>query len=175
MVFHTKLGFPGLCFRNCRRSFAGGWVSDKFFQSRRGPPAVLWCSASFVLAGLMALFLTKSPYLVGWCAVLITMAAVAVHALMAGTAAPDFGGRKATATCSGIADGFVYLGSSLQSFGIGRLTAHGWIWWPLFIMPFAAIGGFLALSIWHALPAATRKFIDEKEQPAKNSETNAST
>jgi hypothetical protein len=33
---------------------------------------------------------------------------IGVHSLMAGTAAPDFGGRKATATCSGIADGFVY-------------------------------------------------------------------
>ncbi len=145
--------------------FAGGWVSDKFFQSRRGPPAALWSAASFVLAGLMAMFLVKSPYVVGWCAVLISMTVIAVHALMAGTAAPDFGGRKATATCSGIVDGFVYLGSSLQSFGIGRLTAHGWIWWPLFLMPFAALGVLLAATIWHALPAATRKYVDENEHP----------
>jgi OPA family glycerol-3-phosphate transporter-like MFS transporter len=171
--FFTKNWGFLVCIFGIGSGFAGGWVSDKFFQSRRGPPAVLWCGASFILAGVMALFLTKSPYLVGWCAVLITMAIVAVHALMAGTAAPDFGGRKATATCSGIADGFVYLGSSLQSFGIGRLTAHGWIWWPLFIMPFAAIGGLLALSIWHALPAATRKFIDEKEQPTRHPAANA--
>ena len=30
-------------------------------------------------------------------------------------------------------------------------------------MPFALIGGFFALKIWHALPAATRKYIDEVE------------
>jgi len=121
-----------------------------------------------VLTGLMALFLLKSPYLVGWCAVLISMAVIAVHSLMAGTAAPDFGGRKATATCSGVVDGFVYMGSSLQSFGVGHLTAHGWIWWPLFLMPFALLGMILAISIWHALPAATRKYIAEHEEQSGN-------
>jgi OPA family glycerol-3-phosphate transporter-like MFS transporter len=122
-----------------------------------------------VLTLVMALFLLKSPHLVGWCAVLISMAVIAVHSLMAGTAAPDFGGRKATATCSGIVDGFVYMGSSLQSFGIGHLTtAHGWIWWPLFLMPFAVLGMILAISIWHALPAATRKYIAEHEEKSPN-------
>jgi OPA family glycerol-3-phosphate transporter-like MFS transporter len=83
---------------------------------------------------------------------------------MAGTAAPDFGGRKATATCSGIIDGFVYVGSSLQSFGVGYLTeGHHWTRWPLFLMPFAAIGIILAVSIWNELPAATRKYIADVE------------
>ena len=31
-------------------------------------------------------------------------------------------------------------------------------------MPFALLGGILALKIWHELPAATRKYIAEKEQ-----------
>jgi OPA family glycerol-3-phosphate transporter-like MFS transporter len=92
------------------------------------------------------------------------MAVIGVHSLMAGTAAPDFGGRKATATCSGIIDGFVYLGSSLQSFGVGFLTnGHHWMRWPLFLMPFAAIGIILSVGIWNELPAATKKFIAEVE------------
>ena len=41
---------------------------------------------------------------------------------MAGTAATDFGGRKATATCSGIVDGCTYLGSAIQSYFIGHLV-----------------------------------------------------
>jgi MFS transporter, OPA family, glycerol-3-phosphate transporter len=167
--FFTKNWGFLVCIFGIAGGFAGGWISDRFFHSRRGPPAALWSGFNFVLAGLMAMFLVKSPYLVGWCAVLISMAVIAVHSLMAGTAAPDFGGRKATATCSGIADGFVYLGSSLQSFGIGHLTTgHGWVWWPLFLMPFAAIGGILAISIWSALPAATRKYIAEHEEQAAN-------
>jgi OPA family glycerol-3-phosphate transporter-like MFS transporter len=145
--------------------FAGGWVSDKFFQSRRGPPAAICSAIMLVLAGLMALNLYSSPSIVGWSAVLISMAVIGVHSLMAGTAAPDFGGRKATATCSGIIDGFVYIGSSLQSFGVGYLTDGGqhWIRWPLFLMPFALIGIILAASIWNELPAATRKYIAEVE------------
>src|SRR5207302_646186 len=52
-----------------------------------------------------------------------------VHSLMSGTAAADFGGRKATATASGIVDGFVYLGSGVQSVGVGYLVTHySWQW-----------------------------------------------
>ena len=50
------------------------------------------------------------------------MASIGITSLMSGTAATDFGGRKATATCMGIVDAFAYLGSSLQSFGIGFLV-----------------------------------------------------
>jgi OPA family glycerol-3-phosphate transporter-like MFS transporter len=144
--------------------FAGGWLSDKYFRSRRGPPAAICSAIMLALAGLMALNLYSSPLIVGWSAVLITMAVIGVHSLMAGTAAPDFGGRKATATCSGIIDGFVYVGSSVQSFGVGYLTeGHHWMRWPLFLMPFAVIGIILAVSIWDELPAATRRYIAEVE------------
>ena len=145
--------------------FVGGGISDKFFQSRRGPPAAICGAAMLVLTGLMAWKLYTSPRIVGWSAVLISMAVIGVHSLMAGTAAPDFGGRKATATCSGTIDGFVYVGSSLQSFGVGYLTeGHHWSRWPLFLMPFAGLTILLAASIWNELPAATRKYIAEVEK-----------
>lgn len=144
--------------------FTGGLLSDKFFQSRRGPPAALLCVFMFFMAATMALFLFSAPLVVGSAALLISMAVIGVHSLMSGTAAADFGGRKATATCSGIVDGFVYLGSGLQSISLGYLTTRNWLWWPVFLMPFALLGGFLALRIWHELPAATRRYIDEVEQ-----------
>jgi OPA family glycerol-3-phosphate transporter-like MFS transporter len=162
--FFTKNWGFLICIVGILGGFAGGAISDRFFHSRRGPPAAIWSGCMLILTVVMALFLFKSPVLVGWCAVLISMAVISVHSLMAGTAAPDFGGRKATATCSGIVDGFVYLGSSLQSFGVGHLTAHGWFWWPLFLMPFAALAGILAISIWNELPAATRRYIAEVEE-----------
>jgi MFS transporter, OPA family, glycerol-3-phosphate transporter len=34
----------------------------------------------------------------------------------------------------------------------------------VFLMPFALLGGVLALKIWHELPAATRKYIAEVEK-----------
>src|ERR1044071_8509932 len=114
----------------------------------------------------MAVYLFSSPLVVGCAAVLISMAVIGVHSLMSGTAAADFGGRKATATSSGIVDGFVYLGSGLQSISIGFLTKQSWHWWPFFLMPFALLGCILAFQIWHDLPAATRKYIQEKETAA---------
>jgi len=144
-----------------------GMISDKYFQSRRGPPVALCCGLMFALTVLMAIFLFSSPLIVGSACVLTTAAAIGVHSLMSGTAAADFGGRKATATCSGIVDGFVYLGGGLQSYCVGHLAGHSWLWWPLFLMPFAVLGGVLALMIWHELPAATRKYITEVEEKAE--------
>jgi MFS transporter, OPA family, glycerol-3-phosphate transporter len=156
-----------LCLFGVVGGFAGGMVSDRFFHSRRGPPTAILCGIMFVLALLMTIYLFSSPFIVGLAALLITTAVIGVHSLMSGTAAADFGGRKATATCSGIVDGFTYLGTGLQAISLGYLTGHSWFWWPIFLMPFALLGCFLALKIWHELPAATRKYIAEVEEKAE--------
>jgi OPA family glycerol-3-phosphate transporter-like MFS transporter len=153
-----------LCLFGIVGGFAGGLISDKFFQSRRGPPAALLCGFMFIMTIVMAATLFSSPVMVGVAAVLIVMGVTGVHSLMSGTAAADFGGRKATATCSGIVDGCVYLGSGLQSVCIGNLAGLSWQWWPVFLMPFALIGGLIAMRFWNELPAATRKYIAEVEQ-----------
>jgi MFS transporter, OPA family, glycerol-3-phosphate transporter len=153
-----------LCIFGIIGGFAGGLISDKNFQSRRGPPAALLCGLVLILATVMAIFLFSQPQIVGWAAVLIVMSSIGITSLMSGTAATDFGGRKATATCSGIVDGFAYLGSGLQSISLGFIvTRGGWQWWPVFIIPFAIVGLILGIKIWHNLPTATKKFIAEKE------------
>ncbi len=167
--------------------FSGGIISDKIFHSRRGPPAGLLCGLVLVLSSVMAVYLFSAPRIVGWSAVLIVMASIGITSLMSGTAATDFGGRKATATCSGIVDAFAYLGGGLQSLCIGFLvpeTASGpkesvpffgfsrdWLWWPIFIIPFAIIGGGIALWIWNELPAATKRYITEVEKKRGHSGT----
>jgi OPA family glycerol-3-phosphate transporter-like MFS transporter len=147
--------------------FIGGFVSDKLFHSRRGPPSALLSGFIFVMTILMAVYLFSSPFVVGASAVLISMAVIGIHALMSGTAAADFGGRKASATCSGVVDGFVYLGTGLQSVSLGYLTTHNWYWWPIFLMPFALLGGGIAILIWHELPAPTKRYIVEVERRSK--------
>ncbi|HUI05845.1 MAG TPA: MFS transporter [Verrucomicrobiae bacterium] len=144
--------------------FVGGLISDKMFQSRRGPPAALLCGVVLLMAGLMAAFLFSAPWIAGTAGLFIVMAAIGITSLMSGTAATDFGGRKATATCSGIVDAFAYLGSGLQSVCLGYITTRNWLWWPVFLMPFAILGGAIALMIWHELPAATRRYIIEVER-----------
>jgi len=151
--------------------FSGGLISDKLFHSRRGPPAALLCGFVLIMAVLMLLFLTSQPVVVGWTAVFIVMASIGITSLMSGTAATDFGGRKATATSMGIVNGFAYVGSGIQSFGLGFLLAAkggNWQWLPLFVMPFAVIGTFIAIKIWHDLPAATKKYNAEVEQKRKD-------
>ncbi|HXS68466.1 MAG TPA: MFS transporter [Candidatus Polarisedimenticolia bacterium] len=153
-----------LCLFGIVGGFAGGIISDKMFQSRRGPPAGLLCGFVLALAVVMADVLFSNPIATGWCAVMIVMASIGITSLMSGTAATDFGGRKATATCSGIVDGFAYLGSGLQSFGLGYITKHNWHWWPIFLVPFAIMGVILSLKIWKALPAATQRYIKDVER-----------
>jgi OPA family glycerol-3-phosphate transporter-like MFS transporter len=167
--------------------FSGGIISDKIFQSRRGPPAGLLCGLVLALASVMTVYLYSAPQMVGWSAVLIVMASIGITSLMSGTAATDFGGRKATATCSGIVDAFAYLGSGLQSLCIGFLVpqtmdgpketvpifgfSRDWLWWPIFIIPFAVAGGAIAVWIWNELPAATKKYIAEVEKKEGHSGT----
>ena len=184
--FQQNWGFL-LCMFGIVGGFTGGLVSDKLFQSRRGPPAALLCGGVFLLTVAMSVYLFQSPVVVALAALFISAAIIGVHSLMSGTAAADFGGRKATATCSGIVDGFVYLGTSIQSLGLGFLTpkdhvavpgqetakmffsfselaGRSWYWWPVFLMPFALIGMIIAWIIWHELPAATRRYIASVEK-----------
>ena len=171
-----------LCVFGIVGGFAGGLISDKFFQSRRGPPVAIFSAFMLMMAAVMAMNLFRFPLLVGLSALLIVAAVTGVHSLMSGTASADFGGRKATATASGITDGFVYLGSSIQSVCVGFLVGdhpaagakvfdlshRGWQWWPVFLMPFALAGAFIAYRIWHELPAATRTYIETVEKHAKS-------
>jgi OPA family glycerol-3-phosphate transporter-like MFS transporter len=161
--------------------FSGGLISDKLFQSRRGPPAAFLCGFVLVTATVMSLVLFGWPQIVGWCAVFIVMASIGITSLMSGTAATDFGGRKATATSMGIINAFAYVGCGLQALCIGVLVpdkaaatlavpvfgfARDWEWLPVFVIPFALLGLVIAIKIWHALPDATRRF--NAEQAAKS-------
>jgi OPA family glycerol-3-phosphate transporter-like MFS transporter len=163
-VFFIKHWGLLLCLFGVVGGFAGGTISDKYFQSRRSPPAAALCSLVLILALVMAWVLFEAPIAVGWAAVMIVMASIGITSLMSGTAATDFGGRKATATCSGIVDGFAYLGSGLQSLCLGYITTRNWQWWPLFLVPFAILGLGVSIKIWKALPDPTRRYIKEVER-----------
>jgi OPA family glycerol-3-phosphate transporter-like MFS transporter len=147
-----------LCIFGIIGGFAGGMASDNLFQSRRGPPAFFLCLLVLLMAVVMSVFLFSSPIILGFAALLVVMSSVGITSLMSGTAATDFGGRKATATCSGIVDGCTYLGSGIQSFSLGYLTTWNWHSWPFFLMPFAVIGAGIAFRIWRELPAAMHRY-----------------
>ncbi|MGC3961587.1 MAG: hypothetical protein QM813_27785 [Verrucomicrobiota bacterium] len=147
------------------------------------------CALTLMFTVVLTVYLFRSPVVVAVAALFITSAIIGVHSLMSGTAAADFGGRKATATCSGIVDGFVYLGTGIQALCIGFLTpqdhaptvgekaattffsfselaGRSWFWWPVFLVPFALLGMIIAWIIWHELPAATKKYLAQQEKQA---------
>jgi OPA family glycerol-3-phosphate transporter-like MFS transporter len=99
----------------------------------------------------------KIAYMLGFMVVLISLCVIGVHGMLSGTATMDFGGRRAAATAVGLIDGFVYLGTGVQSLSLGFLTEQSWSYWPPFLIPFAIIGLVLAIRIWYAFPHAKRK------------------
>jgi OPA family glycerol-3-phosphate transporter-like MFS transporter len=152
-----------LCMTGIIGGFAAGTISDRLFQSRRGPPAAINNMIMIILLIIMTQSLMTNPSVFGTACVVFTLAVIGVHSLMSGTAAADFGGKKLTATASGIVDGCVYLGSGIQSLAIGYLSAKSWAYWPLFLLPFAVAGLILSLRMWNELPQATRKYLIDVE------------
>lgn len=152
-----------LCLTGIFGGFSAGYVSDRFFQSRRGPPVAIAGGLCIAVATIMYFNLLSSPMIVGFCAVTLGLLSISIHSLMSGTAAADFGGRKMTATASGITDGFVYLGTGLQSMVLGSLLSaenpSSWKSWPAFMIPFAIATLWLAIRMWKSLPEATRKYL----------------
>ena len=157
-VFATEVKQPGAEFFSqhwgwllCLFGIVGGFCGRNHFRqavpvapraARRA--AVRLRPAGGICDGVVAVFAAGRSSAGRRCC--IVMASIGITSLMSGTAATDFGGRKATATCSGIVDGFAYLGSGLQSFSLGFIiTRGGWHWWPVFLIPFALLGGGVAL------------------------------
>ena len=139
---------------------ATGWVSDRFFHSRRAPMSAV-CYGIMILAAIwMTQSLDANLWHMGIMVLLISSCVIGVHGILSGTATMDFGGSRNTGTATGIVDGIVYMGTALQSFVIGRITPTGdaaadptrWIAWPVFLIPLAAIGFVLATRIWNAKP-----------------------
>ncbi|MCP4154124.1 MAG: MFS transporter [bacterium] len=128
-----------------------GIISDKLFQSRRGPSAGFFYGLLTVCIAAMIFCLNNGWYL-GTLAFLMSIAVIGTHGLLSGTATMDFGGRKGAATAVGVIDGFVYLGTAVQSFSLGYITTKDWSYWPIFLLPFGIIGFILLLKIWHAKP-----------------------
>ncbi len=159
-----------LCITGVIGGFSTGYISDKLFQSRRGPPVAMAAALCAVLSGIMFINILSWPLVVGVCAVAIGLLAVSIHGMMSGTAAADFGGRKMTATASGITDGFVYIGSGLQSFVLGQVIVkenpETWAYWPAFLIPFAILSVFLASRMWKSLPEATKRHLESQRAKA---------
>src|SRR5690606_7526526 len=84
-----------------------GVISDRVFDSRRGPVASILYGAMLV-GGIVMIFTYDNPMILGPLVIILSMAVIGVHGMLSGTASMDFGGKKNTGVAVGIIDGFVY-------------------------------------------------------------------
>jgi OPA family glycerol-3-phosphate transporter-like MFS transporter len=127
-----------------------GYMSDRLFQSRRPPVALV-----FYLAQIVCLFILgqAAPALAAYMIGITCIWIFGVHGMLTGTASMDFGGSKGAATVAGMLDGVQYLASGLTGFLLGHfLDKWGWGVWTWMIMPFSAVGALLMIRLWNATP-----------------------
>jgi OPA family glycerol-3-phosphate transporter-like MFS transporter len=136
-----------------------GRLSDRLFQSRRGPMATIYYLGLCLSLGALALK-HDTPAAVVAAGLAASFFFIGIHGLLSGTASMDFGGRKSAGTATGIIDGFVYLGSGLAGLPLGTLLDHTTkklAYWPLMLLPIAVVGMVLTATLWNAHPARQRK------------------
>ena len=130
-----------------------GVVSDRIFQSRRAPAAAMFYGL-LIACGLGMIFSLNNGWVLGSLVFVMSIGVIGTHGLLSGTATMDFGGRQGAATAVGVIDGFVYLGTAVQSLALGAITTRDWAGWPWFLLPFAVLGLYLLTRIWYAVPKA---------------------
>lgn len=158
-----------LCCAGIMGGMFAGIISDRVFNSRRGPVAAI-LYAGMLAGGAALLGILTTPY-VGWLVVFMSLCIIGVHGMLSGTASMDFGGKKNVGVAVGIIDGLVYLGTAFQSVLYGNILPEGdaakdpanWIAWPVAMVPVALIGLILAARVWNAKPQPRKAPAPAKE------------
>ncbi len=138
-----------------------GIISDYVFKSRRGPVAAILYFG--LLIGVVALFFSLGNVAFGFTFAWMSLCVIGVHGMLSGTATMDFGGSKNAGIATGLIDAFVYLGSGVQGFLLGRLLPDAirdgeavaadpsnWTAWPICMAPFIVVGLLLCIRIRNA-------------------------
>lgn len=156
-----------LCCAGIMGGVVAGVISDRVFQSRRGPVAAILYGGMLICS--IILLLTYETAIAGPLVIVMSMLVIGVHGMLSGTASMDFGGKKNVGVAVGIIDGFVYLGTAVMAITYSialpeekldaacNLTGPAtdpanWWPWPAAMIPFALLGLFFARKIWHSKP-----------------------
>lgn len=137
-------------------AIAAGWVSDKVFDSRRGPVVAIMYFAQAVLLAMFVL--AADPTYCGAILIALSFMFSGPHAIIGGAVAMDFGGKEATGTAHGFVDAMQYVGASLVGVGMGKvIDVFGWKGWGPSLIAFAVMGGLLMCLVWNTTGHDTAK------------------
>lgn len=137
-------GVPGV--------FLTGWISDRYFGSRRSGVALMMMLGMTAATGLLLLFGGTSVEVFTVLLAAVGFTLFGPDALLTGAGAMDIGGRQRATFATGVIAGFGALGPIVQAFVIGRLyDANGGDLTPVFVLLFgsAALATlFCAALVW---------------------------
>lgn len=140
-------------------AFCAGWLTDKYFQSRRAPVAAVM----LFLLGMFAWLYPRIPA-ESWvpsllCLLVIGFMTYGPHILIVGIMPMDLGTRKASSSVAGFVDGFGYIGAGLTAVFSGWLIDnYSWNATFYFWVISAIIAGILMVSLWNYKPGRGKYF-----------------
>jgi OPA family glycerol-3-phosphate transporter-like MFS transporter len=134
-------------------ALSSGWITDRFFQSRRAPVCAILLGAvgALTLTYRVVVGLGTLPTVV--CLALTGFCLYGAQILLVGTAAQDFARRGATAAAAGFVDFTGHVGAFSGDVVTGSMLKHyGWgsaiLWWACAAFAAAA----LVATLWRARP-----------------------
>ncbi|HEY8090305.1 MAG TPA: MFS transporter [Polyangiaceae bacterium] len=134
-------------------ALSSGAISERYFQSRRGPVCAILMAAVGVLTLTYRVAVEVGPVATVVCLALVGFCLFGAQILLVGTAAQDFARRGATAAAAGFVDFVGHMGAFTGDYVTGRLyRSHGWGWaltaWAMAAFAAAA----LVSTLWSARP-----------------------
>ncbi len=145
---------------------AAGYASDKLFQSRRMPYAII----SLLLLSLLLFFFNdlaavESKSVTAGLLFLVGFLIFGPDSLVSATAAVDFGTRKGASTASGMINGMGSIGA-IAGGTIPGFFKDSWGWDGVFIFLAVSVlfAGLLMIRKWNALPDTAAKAGQESDE-----------
>ncbi len=132
---------------------AAGYISDKLFQARRAPVAVLSLLACAVLM-LAGIIQVHNPWIMATFFFLVGAFLFGPDSIISATASIDFGTKRGAGTAVGFVNGIGSIGGVLGGWLPGRITT-GANWTPLFevMLIGLVLSSIVLLPLWRVKPS----------------------
>ena len=138
-------------------ALTAGWVTDRFFASRRTPIIVSMAFLSSIFILIYPRIPPGNNLLNLLCLSIIGFMVYGAHTIMVTAIPMDYGTRKAASSAAGFIDAFGYIGATISGVGVGWLVdKYGWDSAFYFWAAGAFIASLLMLRLWRYTPPKTK-------------------